>query len=224
MSQLAVVALNFRAMKSLLTENRRLRDQLESEKSALSCGIADLKAHLQMAERLASSNRISSDLHQQFLSVSSSVDLSALKPRLTFRKAAASQQRDLAEQLRSKQSEYDATQSELLDASQERTSLALEEQRLNATRSSHLQEAAAARSECEDLVAEREKLEREVADLEALAGFWRERNAKSERALRDAMGELGALRQQKDSQSLQLLQELESMYATLDEASHFLPK
>jgi predicted nucleic acid-binding Zn-ribbon protein len=67
-------------------------------------------------------------------------------------------------------------------------------------------------------------LEREVADLEALAGFWRERNVKSELALREAMDEVGALRHEKDSQSLQLLQELESMYATLDEASRFLPK
>jgi chromosome segregation ATPase len=177
-----------------------------------------------MAERLVSSNRISSELSQQFLSTSSSLDISALKPRLTFRKAGSSQQKDLTEQLRSKQTEYDTIQSEVLDISQERTALALEEQRLNATRSSHLQEAAAARRECEDLVAMKEKLEREVADLEALAGFWRERNAKSEVALRDAMDKLGALRQEKDSQSLQLLQELESMYATLDEASHFLPK
>jgi hypothetical protein len=91
MAQLPVVALNFCAMKSLLTENRRLRDQLESEKSGLSEDIADLKGHLQMAERLVSSNRISSELYQHFLSISSNLDFSALKPRLTFRKASSSQ-------------------------------------------------------------------------------------------------------------------------------------
>jgi DNA repair exonuclease SbcCD ATPase subunit len=224
MAQLAVVPLNFRAMKSLLTENRRLRDQLESEKSALSSVIADLKAHLQMSEHLVCSNRIPSELHRQFLSISSTLDLSVLKPRLAFRTTASSQPSDLTEQLRAKQSEYDTVQSEVLDLAQQRTALALEEQRLNGTRSSHLQEAAAARRDCDDLVALKEKLEREVADLEALVEFWRERNAKSEVALREAMDELGALRQEKDSQSLQLLQELQAMYATLDDASHFLPK
>jgi hypothetical protein len=36
------------------------------------------------------------------------------------------------------------------------------------------------------------------------------------------MNDLGALQQQKDIQSLQLLAELQTMYETLDEASHML--
>jgi hypothetical protein len=48
--------------------------------------------------------------------------------------------------------------------------------------------------------------------------FWSEQNAKSELALRETMNELGALREEKESQSLQ------AMDATLDKVSHFLPK
>jgi chromosome segregation ATPase len=129
---------------------------------------------------------------------------------------------NLSADVKAQQGRYEPLQKEVLDLSQERTALALEEQKVNAARSNALQELTAARRTCDELVLAKEKLEREVPELEALAEFWRDRNSKSETALKNAVSQLGSLQQQKDAQSFQLLQELQSMYTTLDEAARFL--
>jgi chromosome segregation ATPase len=222
MKQLPVLSLNFSAMKSLLAENHKLRDQLETEKSTLAGDIANLKKHVSMAERLVMASRIPKTLYDQFMSVSSSLDSLVVQPKLTFRRVNVAALRDLSEELTAAQEEFYRVQTQSLEATQKRTDLALEEQKLNGRRSTYLQELAACRRECDELVLQKEKLEHEVAELQALTDFWTERNAKSESALRAAMQEVSALQQQKDAQSVQLLAELQTMYQTLDEASHFL--
>jgi DNA repair exonuclease SbcCD ATPase subunit len=223
MAELPVVPLNFAAMKSLLTENRKLRDQLEAEKSGTLSQIARLKEHVLMAERLVPTNMIPKDLHQQFLCVSSTLDANSLRPALVRRKPGKSH-KDLSEDLRAKGAEWEALENELLELSQQRTALALEEQQLNADRTAHFQELSAAQQQCDELIMQKHKLEREVADLDALAEFWRQRNQQSETSLEAVESQLEALRQEKSVHSLELLQELQSMYETLEEASEFVPK
>jgi hypothetical protein len=71
-----------------------------------------------------------------------------------------------------------------------------------------LQDLAASRRTCNELVLAKEKLEREMAELEAVTAF----------------GRLESLQQQKDARSVQMLQELHSMYTTLEDASRFVNK
>jgi DNA repair exonuclease SbcCD ATPase subunit len=222
MSQLPVLQLNFTAMKSLLTENRKLRECLDAEKTRLSSEIEEAKAHLEIVERLRLSRRIPVDLYQKIMSVSESLKAVVLKPSLTFRKSAGVDSTDLSDDLRSKQAQIESLQSEVLELSQERTRLALEEQRVNTARSNALQDLTSARRTCDELILTKEKLEGEVTELEALSDFWRERNNKSEHILKTALTQLSALQQRKDAQSVQLLEELQSMYATLDQASKFV--
>jgi chromosome segregation ATPase len=153
------------------------------------------------------------------MSVSGFLDATITFP---FRKGNAVNVTDLSAAVTAQQARYEQLQKEVLDLSQERTALALEEQKVNTSRSNGLQELTACRRTCDELVLVKEKLEREVPELEALAEFWRDRNSKSEAALKNAMNQLENLQQQKDTQSFQLLQELQSMYTTLDEATRFL--
>ena len=226
MSKIPVLGLNFTAMRSLMAENRRLRENLETEKTNLSSDIADLRNHISMAEKLVHANRISTETYEQFTSITASLNDVVLKPKLTFRKSNQGQsaKSDLSDELRQTQAKFDTIRSDTLELAQKRTDLAVEEQRLNARRSNYLQEIAAIRRDCDDLIVQKEKLEHEIEELEALCEFWRGKNANSETALKSALDELSALQEEKDAQSLQLLHELENIYETLDEASRALRK
>jgi DNA repair exonuclease SbcCD ATPase subunit len=205
-----------------MAENVKLRDRLESEKLALSSDITALQNHLAMTEKLASTNRLPADLYNAFASVSS-LDPVLLQPRLTLRKPTSTTPvKDSFERLRDMQAEMEEIQSEILDLSQKRTDLAIEEQKLNAKRSSFLQEIALFRSRCDELLLQKEKLEGEVREFAALLEFWRERNGQSELALQAAMEQLGAFQEEKDVKSVQLLEDLQSLYTILDEASEIL--
>ena len=218
MSKTPVLPLNFTAMRSLMSENRRLREALETEKTRLSTDINNLQNHIGMAEKFVNARRISQDTYQKFTSIAASLNSVVLSPKLTFKEVQASQKTDLSEELREMQDRYEQIRGEALDMAQTRTDLAVEEQRLNAKRSSYLQEIAGLRRDCDDLIVQKEKIEHEVAELEALCEFWENKNANSETTLKSAMEELSVLQQEKDKQSLQLLTELEHIYATLEEA------
>jgi hypothetical protein len=71
-------------------------------------------------------------------------------------------------------------------------------------------------------LAQKEKLDNEANQLDALLEFWRERNAVSEAAMESAMQQLGSFQQEKDAKALRLLEELQGLYAVLDEASELL--
>jgi chromosome segregation ATPase len=177
-----------------------------------------------MSEKLFRANRISADRYQKLVSVLGSLEGTVLEPLFTFRKANASENIDLSIDVKEKQSRLEDLQKEVLELSQERTILALDEQKVNTARSNALQELTGLRRKCDELVLMKEKLEHEMPELEAVTAFWSDRNTKSETALKTALGRLESLQQEKDAQSFQMLQELHSMYTTLDEASRFLNK
>ena len=224
MAKIPVLGLNFTAMRSLMAENRRLREQLETEKTNLSADISNLRDHIAMAEKLVHANRISTQTYDQFTSITSSLDEIVLKPKLTFRRGNQGQgaKTDLSDELREVQSKFDKIRSDTLDLTQRRTDLAVDEQRLSAQRSNFLQEIAAIRRDCDDLIVQKENIEHEIEELEALCEFWSKKNADSETALKSALDELSVLQEAKDAQSVQLLHELENIYETLDEASRAL--
>jgi chromosome segregation ATPase len=206
-----------------MAENTKIRERLEAEKAGLSKDVSTLQEHIAMAEKLVLASRLPAEIYQEFMSVSSSLESLVLQPKLTFRKAAVtSAPKDTSEKLRALQTELEETQSEVLELSQKRTNLAVEEQKLNAKRSTFLQEIALSRNQCDDLLIQKEKLESEVRELEALHEFWRERNSQSESALQAAMDQLSSFQQEKDAKSVHLLEDLENLYVILEEASEIL--
>jgi hypothetical protein len=210
-------------MKSLMAENSKLRERLEAEKSGLSEDIAALQRHVELAEKLVRAQRLPAESYQEFMTVSTSLDSLVLQPKLTLRRPSApALVKDCSEQMKGMQVKLEEVQSEVLDLSQKRMELAVEEQRLGANRSLCLQELAASRSRCDELLIQKEKLESEVSGLEELLEFWRERNAESEAAMESAMVQLGSFRQEKDARAVQLLEELQGLYTILDEASEIL--
>jgi regulator of replication initiation timing len=157
MAEHRVLPLNFTAMKCLLTENRRLRERLDAEKTKLSSVIDGLTAHLGMTEKLFRFNRIPVELYQRLMSVSGALDGTKLKPSITFRRASAEDVTDLSETVKEKQAQFEQLQKEVLELSQERTMLALEEQKVNAARSNSLQDLTSARRTCDELILTKEK-------------------------------------------------------------------
>jgi chromosome segregation ATPase len=206
-----------------MAENTMLLNRLEGEKVGLSKDIATLRERVALAEKLVSVNRLPAEIYQEFMSVSSSLDSLVLKPALTFRQpASASFSKDLTAKLNALENNLDELQTDVLDLSQKRTSLAVEEQKLNAKRSSFLQEIAFTQTQCDNLLIQKEKLESEVRELEALHEFWQERNSQSESALQSAMDQLSSFQREKDAKSVHLLEDLENLYVILDEASEIL--
>ena len=220
--KIPVLPMNYSAMRALLEENRRLREQLDQEKTTLSDDISTLQNHISLAEKLSRANRISTDLVSQFMSVSSSLEAIVLNPNMVFHKTPSAQVGDLTTQLKEAQAEYEKLDFICRENGQKRTSLALEEQKLNAKRSNMLQTISAMRQQLNDLVAQKEKIDHEVTELQSLKSFLDQKNDESRSILQTAESELSSLASAKEQENIQKLQELYSIYNVLDDASQIL--
>lgn len=221
-SNLPVIPMNFTAMKALLEENRRLREQLDEEKSKLSTDITSLQNHINQADQLAKSSRIEQELADQFKAVSSCLDSPVIQPNLTFIKAVETPYHDLSEELKTEMARYEDLHAATIEIAEKRTELAVEEQKIHQKNSSSLQNIAEKRRVCDALILEHEKITHEVTELESLLKYWQKRNKSSSEVLKTAMSDLNSLQQAKDAEAIQLLDELQTIYATLDEASRKL--
>lgn len=220
--KIPIFPMNNYALKALFEENRRLREQLDEEKSNLSNDIDELKKHIQLSDKLARANRISSDLVERFMSISSSLDSLQFNPNLTFHKTPSSKSVDLSDKLKKLQNDCEILESQYREAGQKRANLALEEQKLSTRRSNLLQSISVGRQEYTDLLSQKEKLEHAINDLQDLKNFWEKRNSEVSIALKSAETEISSIANSQDAESIEQLKDLYTIYDTLDVADHIL--
>lgn len=220
--KIPILPMNNYALKALFEENRRLREQLDQEKTRLSDDITQLKDHILLSDKLSKINRISPDLVNIFMSVSTSLDSIELNPNLTFHKTPSMQVKDSSAQVKKAQDECEKMESIYRDAGQKRATLALEEQKLNTKRSNLLQLISAGRQQLDELVSKKEKLEHEIDELKGLKNFWEQRNTEIKTALQSAETEISSISNVHEAESIEKLQELYSIYNVLDDASQIL--
>lgn len=220
--QIPILPMNNYALKALFEENRRLREQLDQEKTTLSNDIANLKNHILIADKLSKVNRISPDLVNMFMLVSSSLDSIELNPNLSFHKTPSLQVKDSSIQVKKAQDECEQMDSIYRDAGQKRATLALEEQKLNTKRSNLLQLISAGRLQLDELVSKKEKLEHEIVELQALKDFWEQRNTEIKAVLQSAETEISSISNVHEAESIEKLHELYSIYNVLEDASQIV--
>ncbi|OHT10885.1 hypothetical protein TRFO_19678 [Tritrichomonas foetus] len=220
--KLPILPMNYSAMRALLEENRRLREQLDQEKTTLSNDISSLQKHILLADKLSKANRISSELVEQFMLVSSSLDSLVLKPNITFHKAPSTQLNDLSDPLKQARLEYETLEMACREIAQKRTGLALDEQKLSTKRSTLLQTISASRQELNELMTQKEKLDHEIIELQSLKEFWEQKNDESKSVLHTAETEIGSFTSAQEAENVQKLQELYSIFNVLDDASQIL--
>jgi septal ring factor EnvC (AmiA/AmiB activator) len=95
------------------------------------------------------------------------LERAVLEPSFTLCRENTTKITDLSADVKERQGRVEDLQKEVLELSQKRTILALDEQKLNTARSNALQDLATARRTCDGLFLAKEKLEREVPQLEA---------------------------------------------------------
>lgn len=220
--QIPILPMNNYALKALFEENRRLREQLDQEKTTLSDNISQLKNHLLLSDKLARVNRIPTNLVEKFMSVSTSLDKIELNPKLTFHQTPSQQIKDSSIQVKKAQDECEQMDSIYRDAGQKRAALALEEQKLSTKRSNLLQLISAGRQQLDELVSKKEKLEHEIVELQSLKDFWEQRNTEIKAALQSAETEISSISNVHEAESIEKLHELYSIYNVLEDASQIV--
>ncbi|KAK8884716.1 hypothetical protein M9Y10_043835 [Tritrichomonas musculus] len=220
--QIPILPMNNYALKALFEENRRLREQLDQEKSTLSDDIAHLKNHIVLSDKLAKANRISPELVDLFMTVSSSLDSIELNPNLTFHQTQSKQISDSSIQVKKAQDECEKMDSIYRDTVQKRATLALEEQKLNTKRSNLLQSISAGRQQLDELVSKKEKLEHEIEQLKDLKDFWEKRNDDVKNVLQSAETEISSISNMNETKSIELLSRLKGYYSALEDASRIV--
>ena len=214
-----VLPLNFSAMKALLDEGRVLRQKLDQEKSDLALNIEKLKKHINIAAHLRATGRISQELYDKIMTVSSTFDCFNLQPNLKIVVAKKTDPIDQKERAKDLEQEIDKIESKIIALTQERSSLAVEEQKTRSQENSLFTESTILREQCDELLKQRDALEHELEENRDLLEFWQSKNQKSTEVLTSSYNKLKTLQNIKDADAIRLMNEISALYTTLDAAS-----
>jgi hypothetical protein len=222
MSREEVVPLGMAAMKALLFENRTLTASLQFEKATLASEVEQCNSHIAMAERVLHVAPPAHDLLHQLHDASQLLAFIATSPPISHHTLPLKSTPDLSAAVQLKQTELLTLQTAVVELSRETTRLTLEEQQLNTARTAGLEGLSSDRSECDQLILQKESIEADVIGLGEAVEFWRGQNASLNAALASLAGRLGGAREQQKAQMQQLLTELRAMHTALEEAGRYL--
>lgn len=214
-----ILPLNFSAMKALLDEGRVLRQKLDQEKTKLSQNIDVLKKHTELVSRLRATNRISQELYDKIMSVSSTFDSFNLQPNLKIIRNKKATPVDQKEKNKELEKEIEELESKVVSLTQERSSLAVEEQRLKSQENTIFTESTLLREQCDELLKQRDSVEHEQQEYNDLLDFWKEKNEQSSSVLSNSYNKLKSIQSVQDSDAIRLMNEISSLYTKLDAAS-----
>ncbi|EAX98946.1 hypothetical protein TVAG_321060 [Trichomonas vaginalis G3] len=220
--QYPVTQLNYTAMKSLLDEGRSLRKQLDQEKAQLQSNIDRFLSHIQKSEFLQNTGKISPNLFNKVKDFPSFFE--NFDPSPSIRKSDTLQfdDSDISEQSSQIIKQIDEIESQIVMLGNERSTLAIQEQKASAQQTAVFEESIVLREQCDELLQQRDLLEHEQQEYQDLLEFWRSNNQKLSSVLDDSIYQLKSAQNMKDADSIRLMQELSTIYTQLDAASRKL--
>lgn len=220
--QYPVTGLNYTAMKSLLDEGRSLRKQLNNEKSNLQASIDRFNKHIQTTEYLRNTGKISVELYDKVKDLPKFFEGLNIDPNILKFDNIHINDTDISEQSTILSKQIEEIESKLVDLSQERSTLVIQDQKASAQQTAVFEESIVLREQCDELLQQKDILDHEQQEYQDLYEFWKSNNEKLSSVLDESVYQLKSAQNTKDSDAIRLMQELSTIYTKLDAAQQKL--